>query len=641
MLVSFVTGTYNRITSLQRLFASIRAQILPGIEYEFVVCDGGSTDGTLEWLRQQPDTVPIEDGELKGAISAFTRAAFTARGKYVMLLNDDVEVKPGAILPAIVHLENTPSCGAVAYKDNRPIPPYYDTSVYKTLRMPAIVKGKQDYVIYAQVGMFRKWLGDKVHWWMGEHDEMAGARTYGGDNCLSAHIWRYGYSVDEVEACIVHDYVIEDELRKLIRDSGQSNDDSMYYYNQWPKEWQGATVPDKPLITQQNQRATRILYLPIYEPGWPIQKHPQFGKRGLRDALTRAKNKHGEPCIVQEIDYMSIPPEQLRQYLLDTCESFRPDVLLTQIQAPKPLTAEILGELRSRYPMVVINWNGDVWTGGLKSGEMMQILQFVDLQTLVTKEVTDFYTQMGVTWAYWQIGYEEPGNVDGYFKNYPDYPVVFMASLYSDARKAVAAVVQEFGGMTFSPGDQWETLYNFAAGKFIYNRAKIALANNDYPDSYGFVSNRMMQALAAGGAMLLQQHVEGLDELTGLRAGEHYIEYTDMQDLRAKIAYYLAHEDERKAIADNGTLFVRANHNFDVRVKELFEFIRTKLAPNKQIAETVHLRYLGKNKETFGLGRAPDTGIRYEFQVGHLLAIHKADYNWLMQTYPNMWEVVE
>ena len=61
--VSIVTGTYNRIDSLKRMVKSVRSSVGLGIPYELVIVEGGSTDGSLEWLRKQPDVVLIEQGK--------------------------------------------------------------------------------------------------------------------------------------------------------------------------------------------------------------------------------------------------------------------------------------------------------------------------------------------------------------------------------------------------------------------------------------------------------------------------------------------------------------------------------------------------------------------------------------------------
>src|SRR5687767_6498686 len=54
-LISIVTGTYNRLDSLQRMIKSVRSQMPRHIAYELVIVDGGSTDGTLAWCEAQAD----------------------------------------------------------------------------------------------------------------------------------------------------------------------------------------------------------------------------------------------------------------------------------------------------------------------------------------------------------------------------------------------------------------------------------------------------------------------------------------------------------------------------------------------------------------------------------------------------------
>lgn len=70
IVISAVTGTYNRLALLQKMVTSVR-QSVGGLLYEIILVDGGSTDGTLEWCRQQSDVMLIEQGKLLGAVEAF------------------------------------------------------------------------------------------------------------------------------------------------------------------------------------------------------------------------------------------------------------------------------------------------------------------------------------------------------------------------------------------------------------------------------------------------------------------------------------------------------------------------------------------------------------------------------------------
>jgi glycosyltransferase involved in cell wall biosynthesis len=653
-VIGLVSGTYNRLELLKAMIQSFRDNIPLGIIYTITIVDGGSTDGTLQWLETQKDIKVIADGKLTGAISAFTRGAQATDAKTVLLANDDVAFQRNSIIPAIVHLENNMRCGAVAFKDDRPVGSYTRKD-YKTLQMEGNLNGKRIGVIYAQVGLFRKWLGDKLQWWQGEHDEMVGAWTYGGDNSLSAQIWNKGYTVDEVPECIVEDHVANDELREINYRKGLDSDDSKYFYRQWP---QGVIVNEDPQVPQQDRRAARILYLPIYEPGWAVQKHPIHGKHGLRDALARSKNKYGATHIVQEFDYLSIDPKQLRSRLVEIAETFKPDLILSQIQSPAPLTADMLSELKARTGATLVNWNGDQAVGGLYSAQLLPILRQIDLQLITNVEsaVVDNYEREGIKWAYWQIGYEESaddehtqGTADGYFHELgrvspfdtnPQWTVVYLASLRSPERQAIAKVVEEFRGRVFSPSDEFATLYNFSTSKAIYRRAKVIISDNGFT-SRGFVSNRLFQALAAGGGVVLQQHVDGLDELTGLKSSTHYIEWFDLEDFRQVLNDVTNPEfrEQVRYVAEHGTAFVRANFSFDAQVAKLMVLIREKLGESEQLQNTVALRYVGKNQFGFGLGNSYPSGQRYEHVAGRLLYAKREDVDTIMQWYPQQWEV--
>lgn len=553
-VISLVTGTYNRRFALARMLDSFRASMVYSMPYEIIIVDGGSTDGTIDYFKAQPDVTVIEHGALLGAIRAFTDGANAANGDYVLLANDDIDFALGSILPAIVHLETHPLCGAVAFADDRPAPGY--GKGYKVQTIGMMRNGKEISAPYPQVGLIRKWLGDAVGWWGADDITFTGNHSYGGDNYLGVGIWQRGYTVDTVEQCKIHDDVASDDLRQ--RNHAIEKERGSAFYRKYPKPPVMSTVP---LIENPQQERLRVLYLPIYEPGFPRYKW------GLREALQRIGL-----CV--EIDYINYGVD-----LPAIVSDFMPHLLLTQVHAPNGLDAGQLAEARQINPaMVVINWNGDVYSEGLTSPSMLEYLRLFDMQLTVNDTAVQTLRQNGIKAAYWQVAYEPLD--DHLIPTAPKHDVVFMANAYSPQRLRLGHILQNMAGVNvgiYGGGWRWangNTTYRFYEGAAIYRNAKIAIGDNQYGNERGFVSNRIFEALA-NGVFLLHQRIHGLEELTGLRDGEHYVEWSDEVRLQSMIRYWLdpRRDAERQRIAANGKAFVRQYHNFDIRVRELLETI--------------------------------------------------------------------
>lgn len=75
-----------------------------------------------------------------------------------------------------------------------------------------------------------------------------------------------------------------------------------------------------------------------------------------------------------------------------------------------------------------------------------------------------------------------------------------------------------------------------------YASAKIVL-NDHRPDmkEFGFVNNRIYDATAAG-ALVISDYMKEIEDAYG----DTVVMYKDREDLKEKIAYYLAHDEERK-----------------------------------------------------------------------------------------------
>ena len=121
MEVSVVIPNFNGIAFLDSVLASLEGQTLSN--FEVILVDNGSTDGSCSFVTANYPWVHLielsENFGFCGAVNAGIRAA---KAPYVLLLNNDTEVKEDFVedmLAAIRRHKNAFSCGArmVQYHD--------------------------------------------------------------------------------------------------------------------------------------------------------------------------------------------------------------------------------------------------------------------------------------------------------------------------------------------------------------------------------------------------------------------------------------------------------------------------------------------------------------------------------------------
>lgn len=87
-LVTIITVCFNSAATIERTFESVRNQTYPNIEY--IVVDGGSTDGTVDLLRSHEDLIDYFVSEPDaGLYEAMNKGLSLAAGAYILVLNSD------------------------------------------------------------------------------------------------------------------------------------------------------------------------------------------------------------------------------------------------------------------------------------------------------------------------------------------------------------------------------------------------------------------------------------------------------------------------------------------------------------------------------------------------------------------------
>jgi GT2 family glycosyltransferase len=200
--VSVVSGTYNRLPFLKATVEGIRRE-LADTPHEIIVVDGGSTDGTLNWLPRQKDIITIVQHN-RGAWNGrplrrrswgyFMNLGFKcSQGKYILMVSDDCLLVPGSAANGIKLFDSLLSSGrrvgAVAFYW-RNWPEQRDYWVGTTLG------GK----LFVNHGIFLREAVANIGWIDEER-----YRFYYADGDLGLRLWAQGYEVvDCADAYVEH-----------------------------------------------------------------------------------------------------------------------------------------------------------------------------------------------------------------------------------------------------------------------------------------------------------------------------------------------------------------------------------------------------------------------------------------------------
>ncbi|WKZ30353.1 MAG: glycosyltransferase [Candidatus Dojkabacteria bacterium] len=143
-------------------------------------------------------------------------------------------------------------------------------------------------------------------------------------------------------------------------------------------------------------------------------------------------------------------------------------------------------------------------------------------------------------------------------------------------RKKTLAFLEQNRAFTFSNGAgkyNNDAAAHYQTGKIVFNQSNHDEMTIRIPESLG------------GGNFLLTDEIPvetGLYDL--YTPGEHFATYTDQNDLEEKIKYYLAHDEERKRIAEAGYTHTLQHHTQAHRLDMIFETaqaLRKESAPKK------------------------------------------------------------
>lgn len=560
--LSIITGTINRLPGLQEMVKSVRATVPETIRYEFVIADNGSTDGTPEWIAEQPDCRLVQMGKPVGGVKALTEAGHAAHGKYSLISTDDSVFPPYSIVRAISYLETHLECGAVQFEDH--ILDGYDLQVMYDK------EGTPFNALYPQVALVRTWLGKACDWW-GGRTLMQDCWTYAGDNHLGYQIWIRGYTVDKVAGVTNIAYHVDDTASSYQRSVNPTDRQAREKHYGHPKQpFAVCTYPGKPQVENPHKEELRILFLNDY-----IRRVPNW-----RTAKPAFKNAVAECGIVWE--HLIKDDDAIYQKVLYAAGALQPHLILSNIHNYEIFNPAMVKRIRQSVPGAIwLNWIGDVWPRYHVHPEWTAVWQVLDGLLVVNADMIPVCAEHGIKAYYWQSGPEEnDGELD-----VPSHDVLFQGNghrreakngfrtkLYDALHRLRGEGIDVgiYGEDEKDPRVTGNTFWQFDKTQALNKAAKLVVSDNEF-GAAGYTSKRFFDIMFMGGGMILHQETPRFDELMHIKDGTHYISWSDYDDLQDKIRYWLkpAQQKRRRQIAQNARRACLKHHTYPARMKEL------------------------------------------------------------------------
>src|SRR5436190_2043970 len=91
--ISILIVSWNTRALTEACLDSLPAALADGETYEVIVVDNASTDGSQELLRERAEVTLVVNDRNVGYAAAVNQAYERSTGRYVLLLNSDIEFK--------------------------------------------------------------------------------------------------------------------------------------------------------------------------------------------------------------------------------------------------------------------------------------------------------------------------------------------------------------------------------------------------------------------------------------------------------------------------------------------------------------------------------------------------------------------
>ena len=157
--VSVIIPTYNRLELLKVTIESVRNQTFR--DFEIIVVNDGSNDGTAEWLREQTDLIHIDQTN-SGIAASRNKGISVSKGAWLAFVDHDDIWAPDKLQTQVDFVRTNPDVGMVAAKHVRLGKKISSGSPMKWIRGDLFVKDFSESFIHTSSVMIRKEVLERI-----------------------------------------------------------------------------------------------------------------------------------------------------------------------------------------------------------------------------------------------------------------------------------------------------------------------------------------------------------------------------------------------------------------------------------------------------------------------------------------------
>lgn len=605
--VSVVIPCYNYEQYLEEAVESVIAQTFQ--DFEIIIVDDGSTDSSQEVARglmkkHAEKEILLITQKNKGLASTRNAGIAKAQGKYILPLDADDKIAPQTLEKMVEVLDNDPKMGLVyswvqCFGDNDDLikSRKYDFNILKRpscfINCSSLFRRKA-WEITGGYNPKMKWGWEDLEFWIncGKH------RFYGKLIPEPLLHWRrHGKTMTHT--------VTEKHLNEL---AGMIRSLHPELYPELRRETVEKRLSDsEPFFVLRKKTATTkkaLLIMPghgmstsdvargygdaLVRIGWDVFDY------GLHERLIFYRRSMAENLKLVKDDREEVEKIELSIFHAATAEipvaviKELPDIILYVTGQFIPRFPLELIQKRFRIPQVI------VLTESPYLAEMeKRLIPFYDIAFTNDKDCVELFRKINKNTYYLPTAYASgiypyKGKVEEDFQS----DLLFFGTAFGERAEFMNKIVKKLKGVDFKLFGAFtkkfgliEEVYEFWEGSSLEQGqiakylagTKISLnifRTNSWEKGLGiepFSVNPRVYETMASGALLMTDYRPELESI--FEIGKDLVVFDRAEDFLEKMRYYLAHEEERKKIAQRGQAKVLGKHSYINRAERLIEIV--------------------------------------------------------------------